>query len=224
MTEGIQVRVEEAECALNVRFLKSYAASLIIRAHWGGQWHRKIHPKAAGASYPSIEVQNHYLLKTVFDGTGNYIYHRDSIRATFDVGSARLACLRKLVQEARSRPFVEKSRVEVTHYSDVVLPKGCELPASTWLQQQPEQARVMCRNTKRHSNAEKRSHNAKDEGILNRFFMFVDLKSSPNGHKERSHGSTCYFHPNLQWCEHLIRIHSTFTNAATVCFLSLIAR
>ena len=85
----------------------------------------------------------------------------------------------------------------MTHYSDVVLPKGCELPASTWLQEQPEEARITCRNTKRHGNAGKRSHNAKDEGILKQFLKFVDLNSSPNGRKEGSHGSTYYFHPKF---------------------------
>lgn len=101
------------------------------------------------------------------------------------------------MQEMSSRSFVEKSKAEVTHYSDVVLPKGCELPASTWLQQQPEQARGMCRNTKCHGNAGKQSHNVKYEGILNRFLKFVDLNSSPNGHKEESHGSLYYFHPKF---------------------------
>ena len=105
---------------------------------------RKIRPKPAGASYLSVKAQNKYLLKTVFDGTGNYIYHRNCIRAAFDVGSARLARLRKTVQDQSSRPFVEGSRAEVTHYSDVVLSKGCELPASTWLQEQPEEARITC--------------------------------------------------------------------------------
>ena len=126
-----------------------------------------------------------------------WLYHRDCIRAALDVGSARLARLRKTVQDQSSHPFVDMTREEVTHYSDVVLPKGCELPVSTWLQSQPEGAAVACRNTTRHSNAGKRSHNAKNEVILKRFLEFVDLNSSPNGRKEGSHGSTLFFNPKF---------------------------
>ena len=124
---------------------------------------RRIRPKPAGVSYRDINAQNDYLLRTVFDAKGNYIYHRNCIRAAFDVGSARLARLRNTVQDQRSHPFVEKARDEVTHYSDIVLPKGCELPASRWLQSQPETAAVTCRNVTHHGNAGKRSHNARDE-------------------------------------------------------------
>ena len=158
---------------------------------------RKIYHKPEGASYRNITAQNNYLLKTMFDGTGHYLYHRDCIQAALDVGSARLARLRKTVQDQSSHPFVHKAREEVTHYSDVVLPKGCELPVSTWLQSQPEGAAVACRNTTRHGNAGKRSHNAKNEVILKRFLEFVDLNSSPNGRKEGSHGSTFFFNPKF---------------------------
>ena len=49
------------------------------------------------------------------------------------------------MQYQSSLAFVEKAREEVTHYSDVVLPKGCEMAASVLLQSQPEGTTVTCR-------------------------------------------------------------------------------
>ena len=80
------------------------------------------------------------------------------------------------MQDQSSLPFVEKSREEVTHYSDVVLLKGCEKAASAWLQSQLEGTTVTYRNTSRHGNAGKQSHNAKNEVVLKRLCQgFVSL-------------------------------------------------
>ncbi len=80
------------------------------------------YPKPRDASYRDVKRQNEYLLRTVFDGKGNYLYHRDCIRRAFDVGTQRLARLRKVVQEQSSRPFLKVAKEKVCRYSDVVLP------------------------------------------------------------------------------------------------------
>lgn len=108
--------------------------------------HRTGYPKPKDASYRNIKQQNEYLLKTIFDGKGNYLYHRDCIRCAFDIGTQRLARLRKVIQEQSSCPFVKVAKEKIHRYSDVVLPKGYENPASTWLRSQSEGATVTCCN------------------------------------------------------------------------------
>lgn len=159
---------------------------------------KTLYTKAGDAAYRNIKQQNEYLLKTVFDGKGNYLYHRDCIRGAFDVGTQRLACLRKVVQQQSSRPFVKIAKKKVSRYSDVVLPRGCVQPASTWLRSQPEGATITCRNRpEQHGNARKRSNHAKSEAVLKMFLEFVDGNCSPNGRKEGSHGATYYFNPKF---------------------------
>ena len=159
---------------------------------------KTVYPKAGDATYQNIKQQNEYLLKTVFDGKGNYLYHRDCIRGAFDVGTQRLACLRKVVQQQSSRPFVKIAKKNVSRYSDVVLPRGCVEPVSTWLCSQPEGATITCRNRpEHHGNARKRSNHAKSEAVQEMFLEFVDSNSSPNGRKEGSHGATYYFNPKF---------------------------
>jgi len=156
------------------------------------------YPKPRGSVYRSIKEQNKFLMKTVFDGKGNYIYHRDCVRNAFDVGTARLARIRKVVQEQRSQPFLQVEKEKVLRYSDVVLPCGCDTAASTWLLSLPENSVVTCRNDPtRHGNAGKRSNNAKSEAVLQNFLQFVDSNSAPNGRKEGSHGATYYFNPKF---------------------------
>ena len=112
--------------------------------------------------YRDVKRQNEYLLSTGFDGKGNYLYHRDSIRRAFDVGTQRLARLRKVVQEQSSRPFVKLTKEKVCRYSDVVLPSGCEEPVSVWMHSQLTGSTVTCRNKpERHGNARKKSNHAK---------------------------------------------------------------
>ena len=73
-----------------------------------------------------------------------------------------IARLRKVVQEQSFRPFLKVAKEKVCRYSDVVLPRGCEEPVSTWLRSQPEGGIVTCRNKQeRHGNAGKRSNYAK---------------------------------------------------------------
>ena len=72
------------------------------------------------------------------------------------------------------------------------------MAASTWLLSQPEGSIVTCRNDPTyHGNTGKRSNNAKDKAVLNKFLDFVDANSSPNGLKEGSHGATYYFNPKF---------------------------
>ena len=124
------------------------------------------YPKPSDAAYRNIKKQNEYLLKTVFDGKGNYIYHRECIRHAFGIGTQRLSRLRRVVREKSSTPILELPKEEVNRYSDIVLPKGCEEQASTWLLLQPDGAMISCRNDlQRHGNAGKRSNHAKSENV-----------------------------------------------------------
>ena len=70
----------------------------------------------------NVKEQNTFPMKTIFDGSGNYIYHRDCIRSAFDVGTAQLGHIQKVVQEQSSRPFLQVEKEKVLRYSDVVLP------------------------------------------------------------------------------------------------------
>ena len=72
---------------------------------------RAIYPKPADAAYHDISKQNEFLVKSVFDGKANFLYHRDCIREVFSVSNQRLARLGKSVQTEASNP--------------VVLPRGC---------------------------------------------------------------------------------------------------
>ena len=45
-----------------------------------------------------------------------------------------------------SLPFLQVEKEKVSQYSDVVLPQGCDMAASTWLLSQPERSIVTCRN------------------------------------------------------------------------------
>lgn len=166
----------------------------------------KAYSKPRGSVYRNVKEQNSFLLKTVFDAKGNYIYHRDCIRNAFDIGTARLARIRKVVQQQSSQPFLQVEKEKVSRYSDVVLPQGCDMAASTWLLSQPERSIVTCRNDPaRHGNAGKRSNNAKSQAVLNKFLEFVDSNSAPNGRREGSHGATYYFNPKFS----LLRVPNT---------------
>ena len=49
--------------------------------------------------------RNNFLMKTVFDGKGNYIYYCKCIKNAFNVGTVRLARIHKVVQEQHSHLF-----------------------------------------------------------------------------------------------------------------------
>ena len=98
---------------------------------------RKVYLKSPGAVYHDLKHQNEFLLNTVFDAKGNYMYHHDCIQSAFGVSSQRLASFQKVLPQQASRPFVELRKEDVHHYSDLVLPTACEEPASSWLQSQP---------------------------------------------------------------------------------------
>ena len=90
-----------------------------------------------------------------------------------------------------------KRLTPVSRYSDIILPRGCDMQPSAWLHEQPDGATVVCRNKlTRHGNAGKRSHNAKSE-VKVKFIEFIDMNSAPNGRMEGSHGATYYFNPKF---------------------------
>ena len=140
-------------------------------------------------------------VKTVFDGTGNYIYHRNCVCAAFSVGAQRLARLRKAVQVQTSEPieYVAKEIIAQTgRLSDVVMPTHCEQTARAWVESQSDLAQIPCRKQPtRHGNARKRSNHSKSNAVLQGFLEFVDKNSASNGRKEGSHGKTFYFNPKF---------------------------
>lgn len=79
---------------------------------------KKGHPKLPDSKYRNVKEQN-YLVKTVFD----HLNHQNCIKNAFKVSTTRLACLRKIIQTERTKPFVEKEKEWVSQYSDVVLPR-----------------------------------------------------------------------------------------------------
>ena len=59
---------------------------------------RKIYPKPGKTTYGDVKSQNEFLLRTMFDGKGNDVYHRNCVRAAYGVSTQRLARLRKAIQ------------------------------------------------------------------------------------------------------------------------------
>ena len=140
-------------------------------------------------------------MKTVFDRTGNYIYHRNCVRGAFGIGAQRLARLRKAVQVQTSEPieYVAKEIIAQTgRLSDVVMPIHCEQTARAWVESQPNLAQIPCRKQPTcHGNARKRSNHSKSNAVLQQFLDFVDKNSASNRRKEGSHGKTFYFNPKF---------------------------
>ena len=96
--------------------------------------------------YYNVKEQNEFLMKSVFDAKGNYIYHRNCIKSAFGVGTARLARLRCVVQQQNQQHLVRVEKERVTRFSDVVVPMDCSKSAGAWLQSQPDGSIVSCRN------------------------------------------------------------------------------
>lgn len=176
--------------------LKEAFQSLV---HSGGNLRRRkaIYPKPASASYRDLTKQNDFLLKSVFDAKGNYLYHRNCIRSAFGISNQRLSRLRKCVQAESSGPteYITKQDIlKRNRMSDVLLPHGCDQMTKHWLDKQPDDVPIECRSHPgRHGNAKKQSNHAKPNDILERFLDFVDKNSAPNGRKEGSYGKTYYF-------------------------------
>ena len=158
---------------------------------------RAIYWKPANGIYYDLTKQNEFLVKSVFDGNGNFLYHRDCVRGAFGVSNQRLSRLRKSIQvESSDRTeLVPKEDVCLAkRFSDVVLPRNCEQPAKKWLDTQHEDDLVECnKRPRRHGNSRKQSNNAKSEVVVQRFLDFVDNNSASNGRKEGSSGKTFYF-------------------------------
>ena len=176
--------------------LKDVFVNLI---HSGGDLRRRraIYPKSGSASYRDITKQNDFLIKSVFDARGNYLYHRDCIRLVFGVSNQRLSRLRKCVQVENSGPteYLNKDDIyKCKRMSDVVLPRGCDQVTKVWVETQSDHVPLECKKRPGlHRNAKKRSNNALSDAILERFIAFVDKNSAPNGRKEGSYGKTYYF-------------------------------
>ena len=126
---------------------------------------KKVYPKPAGATYRDVKSQNEFLLKVVFYGKGNYVYHRNCIRAAHGVNTQRLARLRKAVQVQSSEPieYLPKQTVlQCQRRSDVVLPLHCDQATSTWLHSRREDALILFRKQPtRHGKARKQSNHSK---------------------------------------------------------------
>ena len=159
--------------------------------HAGCSLHRRqaIYPKPSDVAYRDLSKQNEFLVKSVFDGEGNYLYHHNCICKVFGISNQRLSRLRKSVQTESGDPveLVCKQTVyESNRLSDVVLPHGYEEPARVYLESQPTDATVSCRkHPRRHGNARKQSNHAKSGSVQEHFLLFVDNNSASNGRKER---------------------------------------
>ena len=89
---------------------------------------KAIYPKPGSVSYRDVKKQNQFLLKTVFDGKGNYLYHQDCSRAAYGVGTQWLARLRKAIQDQANDPveyLLRQVVIRRKRQSDVVLPTHC---------------------------------------------------------------------------------------------------
>ena len=103
-----------------------------------------IYSKPADTTYYDLTKQNDFLVKSVFDGKGNYLYHSDCIHgAYFRVSNQRLSRLRKGIQVETNDPaeFAQKQDICMARpFSDVVLPQNCKQPAGMWLDSQGDDA------------------------------------------------------------------------------------
>ena len=66
--------------------LQSFVHSGRALARW-----RAIDLKPADTAYYNLTKQNEFLVKSVFDRKGNYVYHHDCIRGAFGVSNQRLS-------------------------------------------------------------------------------------------------------------------------------------
>jgi len=153
--------------------------------------------KVQGSVYYDVGKQNTFLLQSVFDSNGNYLFHRDCICAAFGISKSTPRRLRKSIQKQNEQPteIIQKQDLSIRRrINDVVLPSDCEHSTNDWLESLPEEAEVECvTHPARHGNACKKSNNAKSNEVLQKFFQFVDKNSASNGRKEGSHGKTFYF-------------------------------
>ena len=70
---------------------------------------RAIYLKPADTSYYNLTKQNEFLVKSVFDGKGNCVYHHDCIRGAYGVSNQRLCRLRKGIRTETSDPTYQAS-------------------------------------------------------------------------------------------------------------------
>lgn len=166
--------------------------------HSGNELKRRkaAYKKAPDSIYYDVRKQNKFLLQSVFDSNGNYLFHRDCIRAAFGISNQRLARLKKSIQVQKGQPteFIQKQDLDIRRHCDVVMPNDCEQSTNQWLESLSDNAEIECAtHPTRHGNACKKSNNAKSDEVLQKFFQFVDANSASNGRKEGSHGKTFYF-------------------------------
>lgn len=118
---------------------------------------KAIYPKPGLASYRDVKRQNEFLLKTMFNEKGNYLYHRDCICAAYGVGTQQLARLGKALQDQALDPVEHLPRqtvIQRQRQSDIVLPPDCVQTGQNWLESQSDDAQIPCRKQPtRHGNA-----------------------------------------------------------------------
>ena len=141
-----------------------------------------IRTKSSTPAYFDLTKLNDFIVRSVFDTKGNYLYHRECIRTTFGVSNQRLAHLRKGIQVETGDPteLLPKHVIyKSNHFSDVLLPRDCELTSKSWLDSQPDGVLVKCRkNPRRHGNARKtlnhtKSHDIKEMYVYIYIYIYI---------------------------------------------------
>ena len=92
--------------------------------------------KRGGDHYYNVKDQNQFLMTNIFDAMGNYLYHRNCVIAVFEVGSARLARLRKTVVQQRTQSTLTIMKEKLPRVSDIILPIDCSMSPAEWLDEQ----------------------------------------------------------------------------------------
>lgn len=116
--EGTHPKATKAEFVITVRPCWTYA---IYSTHFfmlAEIWN-STEQATRSLKMPCTEILNNkasicWKPHSTFDGKGNYLYHCDCIQCAFDVGTQRLASLRKVIQQQSSCPFVKVAKYIAT--------------------------------------------------------------------------------------------------------------
>ena len=76
---------------------------------------KAVYKKVQGSIYYDVGKQNTFLLESVFDSNGNYLFHRDCTCATFGISNQCRARLRKSIQKQNKQPteFIQKQNLSI---------------------------------------------------------------------------------------------------------------
>lgn len=160
---------------------------------------------SANTSVPTPNVpvrrQTDWLVASVFDSMGNYLYCHVCILTAFGNSKQQLVRLRNVKQDSSQHPLVEmmKEEVEKQRLGDfVVMPLGEDMAFAKWWKGIHGTTIMNVRYTHGvHGHAGKVSNSAK-RSVLDDFLTFVDENSQPNGQSSDSSGPT--FSKSLQHC------------------------